>query len=186
LHRSLRHSLLSPLNSPLASSHEKYGYYCQIVAPALPPHDSRHSATALLAAFSASTGVAQVVSTWTKAGDGLWNVGANWDTDPFVPNNQSGATFEAVLDDTPAVPYTVTLDRDENVDAFTVDAFTMDYADATLLHAGAEFRVLGTANLVSGTYYLAGGAIVGGTFNIGPGATMEFSTTTTTGSLGWR
>ena len=60
---------------------------------------------------------------------GNWNEAAKWDPDG-VPNNGGGDTYHAYIDAVTGSAYTVTLSN-----SVTVDALTINSADATVIHA---------------------------------------------------
>ena len=106
----------------------------------------------------------EVDAFWTNPDGGFWNVGTNWSTSPVFPDNDGAQTYDATID-LLADPYTVWLDTD-----ISIDNFTLDSASATVEHTAGTFEVLGTANLLSGTYLLSGGTLAGGVWNVAPGA----------------
>src|SRR5262245_56103970 len=60
---------------------------------------------------TAQTGNATIV-TWTTAGGGSWNSGANWSTNPNLPTAADAATFDATL---PNATNVITLDANQTV-----------------------------------------------------------------------
>ena len=108
---------------------------------------------AIMLVCTAQVTQAQIDAWWTNPDGGVWVDGANWSTDPDYPNNGPSETYNATID-LAGNPYTVALDTD-----ITIDNFTLDSAAATLNHLTGTFSVLGTANLLSGTYYLDDGVL---------------------------
>jgi fibronectin-binding autotransporter adhesin len=66
----------------------------------------------LLCAFQSSRTFGQVVATWTDS-SGNWSNAANWSTNPTVPNNGGGTTYNVVINGTGAD--TVTYDASGTV-----------------------------------------------------------------------
>ncbi|MGB7159021.1 MAG: autotransporter-associated beta strand repeat-containing protein [Tepidisphaeraceae bacterium] len=86
-------------------------------------------------------GTTAQASTWTPAGGGSWATGANWDTDPTIPN-AIGATADFP---TPTATRTVTIDS--GAGGFLVGAvtFTQDSSNTTIdntFNIGASGSVL--------------------------------------------
>jgi hypothetical protein len=79
----------------------------------------------------------QVVATWTDA-NGNWSNAANWSTNPAVPNNAGGATYDVVIN-TPKTVVTMNILND------SVNNLTLGSRSALLISAGDSL------NLVSGT-----------------------------------
>ncbi|HQL55246.1 MAG TPA: hypothetical protein PLQ87_11110, partial [Phycisphaerae bacterium] len=105
----------------------------------------------------------QIDAFWTNAYGGNWAAGANWSTAPDYPNNGGAQTYNAIIDLVGAA-YTITLDSPSTV----VDNFTLNSSSATLKHVSGVFQVLGTADLLAGTYQLSGGTLQGGISNVAP------------------
>jgi hypothetical protein len=106
---------------------------------------------------------AQIDAFWANLDGGVWTDGANWSTDPSYPDDDGVHTYNAIIN-LVGDPYTVSLNSD-----ITINDFTLDSVAATLSHTAGAFKVFGTADLLSGTYLLDGGTIMGGTWNVGPG-----------------
>ncbi len=156
-------------------------------------HASSRPRRALLlaaAVFSAAPVLARaadVTSRWATAASGTWDAAANWANAPALggfPNNGNGgvATYDAVIDATGA-PYSVALNT--NV---TVDAFTLNSPSATFNHNAATFTAgAGGINIQAGTYNLVSGTVANTTINQAGGALVvgngRFSNVTMNGPL---
>ncbi|KPK84243.1 MAG: hypothetical protein AMJ81_06195 [Phycisphaerae bacterium SM23_33] len=136
----------------------------------------------LIVALAATAApAADANSYWTDAAGGDWNDNANWDTASYPDNGNGGvATYAAFIDLVSGSPYSVTLNTN-----ITIEAFTLDSSAATLNHTGGTFTVTDTADLLAGTYSLAGGTINGsGAWTVGDGVhatSMDWSGGTMTG-----
>ena len=120
----------------------------------------------------------QVVSTWLKPADGDWTTASNWSTAPNDPNNgtPAGTTYAANISAAGSA-YTVGLTAD-----VTVDALSLNSADATLSHTAGVLTV-NAATVAAGTYALNGGTLAattlslqGGAFNLDNGGTVTGAT----------
>lgn len=82
-------------------------------------------ASVLVAATTAALGISlrteAAVVTWTTAGGGSWNSGANWSTNPNLPTAADAATFDATI---PNATNVITLDGNQTVYALNMVATT--------------------------------------------------------------
>src|SRR5450432_3868239 len=142
--------------------------------PSLPPMHALKSIVAAATVFVV-LGLApprlhasNVVSTWTSATSGSWNINGNWTNVPALggfPNdgNLGVATYDAVISPTgPA--YTLTL-----ATAITVENLLLNSANATLSHTTGTLTANTGFNLLSGTYQLNGGTLANTVVTVGGG-----------------
>jgi hypothetical protein len=73
-----------------------------------------------------SLGHAQTTAMWLNPVSGTWSDATKWSTNPQVPNNVAGSTFNAVISQTGAAHF---VDLDLNV---AINNLTLSSADATL------------------------------------------------------
>ncbi len=122
--------------------------------------DARRIAAAAgtVASFVVAVGVGLMVApaeggafSWSSAAGSNWSVGTNWS-----PVGAPQAAGDSVLIDAAGSPYTITLDVNP-----TLDAFTMNSADATLFMDGRTMTVSGASTITSGTVQLRSSAWAG-------------------------
>ncbi|HKB97322.1 MAG TPA: hypothetical protein VKD23_00915, partial [Terriglobales bacterium] len=119
---------------------------------------SRVVACLILVGFRCPQVYGQVVATWTDA-SGNWSNGANWSTNPAVPNNSGGAYYDVVINGTGS-------------DVITFDA-SGTVINSLAIGAGETFQDNGLApTLRVGDPASPGRISVDGTLNWGSGANL--------------
>jgi hypothetical protein len=95
----------------------------------------------------------EVSSSWLSETDGTWTYAPAWSTNPNVPNNGGGSSYDAVLGGSGGNPYVVTLDSD-----ITVNSLTISSDDALLEQMDGTFQG-GTINISAGAYQMGSGTL---------------------------